>query len=48
MRNKTQKALLEIMKISKPYKRDFTSKYYKTYWAAWNALNENINAGVYE
>ena len=45
MRNKTQNALLEIMKISKPYKRDFTSKYYKTYWAAWSALNDMYNRG---
>jgi len=48
MRNKTQKALQDILVMRAFAKRDFTSKYYKTYWAAWNALNENINAGVYE
>tara|TARA_R100001369_G_scaffold213_1_gene538 strand:- start:272 stop:466 length:195 start_codon:yes stop_codon:yes gene_type:complete len=48
MRNKTQKALEDILVMTKYFKQDRKSKYYKTYWAAWNALNENINAGVYE
>ena len=45
MRNKTKTELKAIIVLNAYAKRDFTSPNYKTYWAAWTALNEMYNRG---
>ena len=43
--NKTKKELEDIVFLLAYAKRDFKSASYKTYWAAWSALNEMYNRG---
>jgi len=47
--NKSKEELIQIMKdnaYAKSYaKRAYTYNSYKTYWAAWSALNEMYNRG---
>lgn len=43
--NKTKQELENVIMITSFAKRDFKSPSYKTYWAAWSALNEMYNRG---